>query len=167
LQSPIPGDAVDPGKIPDHRELACEGIPEAIEKGEQCLRSHDVLQASDQRGKEEPGHAAVQSVRHPAVVGFAEFIAEIRVGDRKAQPRQVLPIVTQYIAIMKRNDLTLPARQDIAKADRTAPPLARLTNIYSLGYEQLEELLNPRAVVPDQPYPLRQGSEKVLGQTEF
>ena len=68
---------------------------------------------------------------------------------------------------MKRNDLTLAARQDIAKADPTAPPLSRLTSIDSLGHEELEEILDPRAVVPDQPYSLRQGSEKVLGQTEF
>src|SRR5438132_691548 len=133
LQSPIPRDAVDPGKIPDHRELPCERVPEAIEEGEQCLRAHDVLQASDQRGKEEPGHAAVQSVCHTAVVCFAEFIAEIRIGDRKAQPRQVLTIVTQDVAIMKRNDLTLSTRQDIAKAEPAAPSLSRLTSIDSLG----------------------------------
>ena len=71
------------------------------------MRSNELLEATDHRGDEQACHPAMEPVGDSTVIAFAEFIAEVRVGDGIAKACQIFPVVARDIAVVQRDDLAL------------------------------------------------------------
>ena len=90
FETPVAWNSVGPGQVPHHGELAGQRVAKAVEKCQERVRPHELLEASDHGGEEQTCHATMETVGDAAVIAFAEFITEIRVGDRVAEACQIL-----------------------------------------------------------------------------
>src|SRR5688572_7969659 len=124
FKTPVAWNSVGPGQVPHHGELAGQRIAKAVKEGQERVRPNKLLETPDQRGNEQACQPAMEPVGDTAVVAFAEFIAEIRIGDGVAESRQIFSTVTRYVAVVECDDLAVVSGQHIADGRPTPPFLA-------------------------------------------
>src|SRR4029077_18153937 len=167
FETPVTWNSVGPGEIPHHGKLAGQRIPKAVKKGQERMRSHELLETPDHGGDEQACHPAMKPVSDAAVIAFAEFITEIRIGDGIAEACQVLSAVACDITIVECDDLAVVSGQDIAEGRPTATPLTLETDIEVVIDQGLEKGLDARTVIPDEAHPLREDGKKLFRQAKF
>lgn len=124
FETPVTWNSVGPGQVPHHGELAGQRVPKAVEKCQECVRSHELLEASDHGSDEQACHSPVETVGHAAVIAFAELISKIRVGNGIAEAREILTAVAGDVAVVECDDLAVVSGQHIAEGRPTASSLA-------------------------------------------
>src|SRR5262245_21592634 len=131
------------------------------------MRAYKLLKAPDQGGDEQAGHAPMQAVCHAAVIAFAEFITKIWIRNGITETCQIFSIVARDVAIMECDDLAMVSGQYIAEGGPTAPSLALQSDIEVVVDQELEDGLDPRAIIPDEAHSLRERGKVVFRHAKF
>jgi hypothetical protein len=76
LKRPVGGNADAADDIEIHGELAGERVAEGVHVNQIRVLADDALQRAEERGDEEPHHAAVEALGDARVVALAEIEAE-------------------------------------------------------------------------------------------
>ena len=58
FETPVTWNSVGPGQVPHHGELAGQRVAKTVEKRQERVRPHELLEASDHGGDEQACHPA-------------------------------------------------------------------------------------------------------------
>ena len=126
------------------------------------MRSRHLLKTPDQRREVQSRHPSMETIGDPTVVPLAEFITQIGVDDRIAEPGEIFPVVTENVTVVERNHVALSAGQDISEGHPAAAAFALQSGIdFSVGQE-LEDVLDAGPIVIDDPDSLRAALKKIV-----